>query len=145
MMTKNVKTIIFFINMRILAKLSVGQLLLLLCLPTLISCTARREETPVIPPITSPLSREYIGFGVVTVSYTHVTSDPTNLGISLGYLRRGSMVRILRRQTINTSGSFISWVLIEENEQDWGWLREDVLTVYPSERQARTASELMIR
>ena len=145
MMTKNVKTIIFFINMRILSKLSVGQLPLLLFLFFLSACVARKDETPVIPPVTAPLSKEYIGFGVVNVSYTHVISDPANLDLSLGYLRRGSMVRIIRRQTVNTSGGFVSWVLIERNQQEWGWLREDVITIYSNERQAMTASEAMSR
>jgi len=124
-------------------KHKIGQLSLLFCLLTLCSCNAGKEETPIIPPLTSPLSRDYIGFGVITASFTHMTSDPADDSISLGYLRRGSLVRILRRQTIRTGGSFIPWVLIEGNQQ--GWLKEDVMEIYESEGQAKTAAESMSR
>jgi len=103
----------------------------------------KKEESPVIPPVTSPLSRDYIGYGVITASFTHITSDPVENSTSLGYLRRGSVIRIIRRQSINTSGNFISWVLTDGHQ--YGWLREDVMDIYENESQANTASENMIR
>ncbi|MCL2243730.1 MAG: hypothetical protein FWC03_04590 [Treponema sp.] len=109
----------------------------------LCSCNAGKEETPIIPPLTSPLSRDYIGFGVITASFTHVTAEPADDSVSMGYLRRGSVVRVLRRQAIRTGGSFVSWVLIEGNQQ--GWLKEEVLDIYESEGQAKTAAESMSR
>jgi hypothetical protein len=130
--------------MRIATKRRLGQLIILLSLTALCACGAKREETPVIPPVTSPLSRDYIGFGVITSSFTHVTADPSENGVSQGYLRRGSLVRILRRQTIRTGDGFASWVLIEGGNQQ-GWLKEDALDIYENESQARTASESMTK
>ena len=124
-------------------KHKISQLSLFICLLILFSCNAGKEESPVIPPLTSPLSRDYIGFGVITASFTHVTSEPADNSVSLGYLRRGSLVRVLRRQSIRSAGSFISWVLIEGNQQ--GWLKEEVMNIYESEGQARTAAESMSR
>jgi len=129
--------------MRITLKHALGQLSLLLCVSALYACAANKEESPVIPPVTSPLSRDYIGFGVIKDSFTHVMLDPAEDSLSTGYLRRGSLVRVLRRQTVRTQSSFVSWVLIEEDEQ--GWLKEDVMDIYDSESQARTAAESMIR
>ena len=121
-----------FINMRITVKQSLGQLSFLLIIPALIlfllfSCDSKKEEIQVIPPITSPLSREYIGFGVITESFTHVTADPSQDSPSIGYLRRGSRVRIIRRQIIKTQDGFISWVLTDSQQQ--GWLKEDVMDI----------------
>jgi len=59
--------------------------------------------------------------------------------VSLGYLRRGSLVRVIERRTITGAGKPRSWVLTEGPPQ--GWLREDVMDIYASESQAKTASE----
>lgn len=118
-----------------------GQLCLLLFAAFLFSCSSNRDEGPVIPPVTSPLSRDYIGFGVITTSFTHVNEDPAENSRSLGYLRRGSLVRIIRRQVIKTQEGFVSWVLTDGNHQ--GWLKEEVMDIYNNESQARTASESM--
>jgi hypothetical protein len=142
-MTKIVKAVIFFIDMRITVNHRIGQLLLMLFLVPLCACTGRNAENPVIPPLTSPLSRDYIGFGVVTASFTHITADPAENSPSLGYLRRGSLVRIVRRQTVRTGNIFTSWVLIEGNQR--GWLKEEVMDIYANESQARTASESLNR
>jgi hypothetical protein len=128
--------------MRIAVKYTFGQLFLLLCLSVLCACGTKKEESPVIPPVTSPLSREYIGFGVIKASFTHVTADPGEDSSSLGYLRRGSLVRVLRRQAVKSGGGFGSWVLIDGNQQQ-GWLKEEFLDIYDSESRARTASESM--
>jgi hypothetical protein len=127
--------------MRIAVKYRFGQLCLLFFLAVLCSCAGRRADGPIIPPETSPLSREYIGFGVITSSFTHITADPAVDSPSLGYLRRGSLVQIIRRQTVRTGSSFESWVLIDGNQQ--GWLREEAMDIYSTENQARTASESM--
>ena len=115
----------------------------LLCFFYLYGCTARGEETPVIPPVTSPLSSEYIGFGVIKDSFTHITADPLEDSLSYGYLRRGSLVKIVSRQVIGTTGNFVSWVLVDGPPD--GWLKEEVMDIYSSEGQARTASESMSR
>ncbi|MDR2596229.1 MAG: hypothetical protein LBC76_02800 [Treponema sp.] len=129
--------------MRITAKNIFGQLLLFFFITSLCSCLLKKEENPVIPPETSPLSQDYIGYGVITNSFTHITADPSEESPSLGYLRRGSLVRIIRRQSVKTVNGFISWVLIEDSQ--YGWLKEEAMDIYSSENQAKTASESMTR
>jgi len=121
------------------------------------SCKANREEKPVIPPVTSPLTRDYIGFGVITSSFTHITEDPAEDSRSLGYLRRGSLVRIIRRQVIKTQDVYVSWVLTDGKQDGFdddksaaqlpvqGWLKEDVMEIYDNESKARTASESILK
>ncbi|MDR3147895.1 MAG: hypothetical protein LBU00_05900 [Treponema sp.] len=89
-----------------------------------------------------PLSREEIGYGVVTASYTHIVDKPNSQGLSLGYLRRGSVVRVLERRASGQS-SPESWVLVEaqQGRDSPGWLPEPVIDLYSTEAQARTASE----
>jgi hypothetical protein len=140
MMTKTDKTVIFFINMRLTFNSALGQAFLFFCLLALCACAAKKEETPVVPPVTAPLSRDYIGFGVITASYTHVTEEPGDDSISLGYLRRGSLVRVLRRQVVRTGDNSVTWVLTEGNQQ--GWLKEEVMEIYDNESQAKTAANL---
>lgn len=109
----------------------------------LLSCNGKKDESPVIPPETPPLSREMIGFGVVNVSYTHVTAEPLDGSASPGYLRRGAVVKILERKMVKDRAAVESWVLAEGIYQ--GWLREAVVDIYDSEAQAFTASESMNR
>jgi hypothetical protein len=112
------------------------------------ACTGRREEAPVIPPVTSVLTRQYIGFGVINASFTHVTAEPADGSLPLGYLRRGTLVQIIRRQILRTNTGFSTWVFIEGSQYtrgERGWLREDVMSIFESENRARTASELIAR
>jgi len=143
MMTKTFKEVIFLIDMRIPVKHTLSQLLVLFAFSLLCACGAKKEEIPVIPPVTSPLSRDYIGFGVITSSFTHITAEPAQNNQSIGYLRRGSLVRIISRRAVKTEDGFVSWVFTDGNPQ--GWLREDVMIIYESESQAKTASESMIK
>jgi hypothetical protein len=134
--------------MRITAKRTFGQLFLLLGLFALCECTAKKDENSVVPPPTSPLSGVYVGFGVITASFTHVMAEPDENSSSLGYLRRGSLVRILKRQLVKTGDNFVSWVLTEENQGEpavnepvvRGWLKEEVMEIYDSESRAKTAA-----
>lgn len=116
-----------------------------LALFIMVSCSVKKEESPALPPLTSPLSQPYIGFGVVNVSYTRIVAVPgeehADEHSSGGYLRRGSVVRILRRQTLKTQEKSESWVLVEGPTA--GWLRETLLDIYASEAQAMTGSEAM--
>jgi len=126
-----------------------------LTLVFLIACNGKKEETPVIPPLTSPLSQSFIGYGVVNVSYTRVTAQPeedvsvgegaaaNSATASPGYLRRGSVVRILQRRLVKNQEKLDPWVLVEGSST--GWLRESLVDIYDSEPQARTASESMGR
>ena len=113
----------------------------------LTACEVKKEETPVIPPLTSPLSQSFIGYGVVNVSYTRVTARPEedNSGddASPGYLRRGSVVCILQRRMVKNQNRNESWVLVEGSST--GWLKEALVDIYDNESQAVTASESMGR
>ena len=115
------------------------------------ACDRKKDETPVIPPLTSPLSQTFIGFGVVNVSYTRVAAQPEEDNFaedsaenaSPGYLRRGSVVRILQRRLVKSQEKPESWVLV--NGSCTGWLKESLVDIYDTESQARTASESMGR
>ena len=110
-----------------------------------ISCARSTEGAPVIPPLTNPLSRDCIGFGVVNVSYTHVIDQPRQGAASLGYLRRGSVVRIVERHYVINQGNRETWVLAEEEREEpaRGWLPEAVMNVYDNYAKARTASKFI--
>jgi hypothetical protein len=107
-------------------------LVLLFC-----SCGGSRDN--IAPPVTSPLSRSLIGYGVVTISYINVVDEP-NLagGVSLGILRKGTVVPVLERRQINVRGKLESWILVEGYYR--GWLREEVLEIFENEAQAKTAA-----
>ena len=117
-------------------------------------CSRSQDEVPVTPPATHPLVREYIGYGVVNVSFTHLLNEPDASGVSLGYLRRGTVVRIIERKPVINRGVSESWVLAEENSQgalnapaqgssSRGWLQETTLDVFDNESRANTASKSM--
>jgi len=139
--------------MRVRYSALTNQLLFLLLLSVvfaiaLASCRRGSEELPVVPPVTHPLSREYIGFGVVNVSFTHLLDESSSAGVSLGYLRRGTVVRIIERRHIINRGSEETWVFVEGNYQGQGsvssgWLPETALLIYDSESRANTASRTM--
>jgi mannose-6-phosphate isomerase-like protein (cupin superfamily) len=96
-----------------------------------------------IPPPTPPLSRPFIGYGVIDVSYTHVVAEPNQAGFSLGYLRKGSVVEVLERRQVTHGGIVESWVFVSGIYQ--GWLKEDVIQVYDNPAQAQTASASMTK
>jgi hypothetical protein len=168
MMTKTIKAVIFFINMSIEPTGPGGQvswfgvtaafLVLFLLGLCAVSCQGNKEEIAVIPPPTPPLSRAVIGFGVINVSYTYITAEPADGGVSPGYLRRGSLVRVIERRTVknnanvNANGAGAaagavsgaeSWVLVDGAYR--GWLREALVDIYDNENRALTAAESMSR
>ena len=103
-----------------------------------------------MPPETRPLAREFIGFGVINVSFAHLLDEPGAGGVSLGYLRQGMVVRILERRRIINRGNAELWVLVEGNYQSpgsisRGWLQEAIMEIYDSESRANTASRAIIR
>jgi hypothetical protein len=133
--------------MRITVKHVNSQLLLCVCAALLTvlyaaACSGKKDDNPVIPPETSPLSRDYIGFGVVSASFTHIVAAPEENSNSIGYLRRGSLVRVMKRQAVKTGTRFVSWILIDGDPQGapQGWLKEEVMDIYENESQAKTAS-----
>jgi hypothetical protein len=85
-----------------------------------------------------------VGYGVINVSYTHVVDQPSANAVSLGYLRQGSIVRIMERRSIADShGVAESWVFVDGNYR--GWLQEAVVNVYDNEAQAKTAGESLTK
>lgn len=117
-----------------------GALILLLAL-FLGSCDRKNEDILIIPPATPPLSRQVIGYGVINVSYTHVVDNPEPSAPSLGYLRRGSIVKVIERRSVTNQGNVESWILVEGNFR--GWLTATVVDIYDNESQARTAAGSM--
>ena len=103
-----------------------------------------------MPPVTFPLTREYIGFGVVNSTFTHILSEPGPGGVSHGYIRRGTVVRIIERRQVNTRPLPELWVLTEVDFQgsgaiSRGWLEEAAVEIFDSEDKASTASKTMIQ
>jgi hypothetical protein len=88
-----------------------------------------------------------IGYGVIDASYTLLMDKPEQGGVSLGYLRRGALVKVIERRSVNDRESTESWVLVEGSEENpvEGWIRESVADIYENEYKAKTASELMSR
>jgi len=112
------------------------------------SCNRSSEEQPVLPPTTHPLAREYIGYGVVNVSFANLLNENDPKAVSQGYIRRGTILRIIERAQTNNNGKIESWVLGESNYQasgavSRGWLQESALLIFDNESQAITASKTM--
>jgi len=107
---------------------------------SLICCNLRKEEKPVSPPLTFPLSQSYIGYGVINVSYTRISAGIEENSPSAGYLRQGSVVRIIERRLVKSEGKTEAWVLVEGTSK--GWLKETLIDIYGNESQAVTASKI---
>jgi len=136
-------------------------LFLILVFPLFSACRRASQDVFVIPPATHPLTRHYIGYGVVNVSFTHLMSEPGPGGVSRGHLRRGTVLRVLERQHITGQGGARSWVLVEPvsefvgsgsppegNYQSppvppRGWLAEVTVEIFDRESRAITASRAM--
>jgi hypothetical protein len=106
---------------------------------SLSACNLKKEEKPVSPPLTFPLSQSSIGYGVINVSYTRLSAGIEESGSSAGYLRQGSVVRIIERRLVKTEGKTEVWVLVEGTAK--GWLKETLMDIYGNESQAVTASK----
>ena len=135
--------------MRLRVLNSYNQGLLLLLPLFLLFCCRNKEESPVIPPPTNPLTREFIGYGVVSSPFAHVMNEHRQDGTALAYLRRGSLVKIIERRNIRNRGISEIWVLVDAQYFAvpegiiQGWLRENTLSVFDNELKAQTAAETM--
>jgi hypothetical protein len=101
------------------------------------ACSPTEHSIP-DPPPTLPLSRPVIGYGVVNVSYTRIMSEPGPNGVSLGYVREKTVLRILERKLVQDDENPGYWVRIERDYS--GWLPEKVVDIYDTEEKANTAS-----
>ena len=119
----------------------------LLLFPLLfLSCSRVSNHSPVIPPPTNPLIREFIGYGVVSVSFAQVLDEPRQDGATLTILRRSSLVRIIERRILRNRGLSEVWVLVEAQGSEGkveGWLGESSINVFNTEVQASTAAGAM--
>jgi hypothetical protein len=120
-----------------------GHLVVLTAFLFLGACSRPPEELSLSLPATPPVSRSVIGYGVISSSYTHVQSEPDPGSVSLGYLRRGSMVEILERRIISVRGTSEPWIRVNGTYR--GWIKEEGVLFYRNEAQARTASESLSR
>jgi hypothetical protein len=107
----------------------------------ILGCGGSGGEKPIVLPASPLLSRDSIGYGVIISSYTHVLDQPQSSAPSQGYVRRGSIVRILERQLVRENGGSIAWVLVEGDYR--GWLEESNIQIYDNESQAKTAAGLL--
>jgi hypothetical protein len=125
-----------------------GQAILISIVLAFLSCSPDFPGTKtgginVVPPPTPTLARPVLGYGVISVSYTHVTAEPSQAGLSLGFFRRGSIVEVIERRSINHGEFAESWVFVEGTYR--GWLREDVIRIYDNEARAKTAAESLAK
>jgi hypothetical protein len=123
----------------------------------LFSCERASEEAPSpLPPPTHPLIRDFIGYGVVNTSFTHIMDEPGQEGLSRGYFRKGALVKIIERRAVASRGNIEFWVFIDGTNQGTsepdtsepgpgGWLNESAVDIYDNKAKALTASESMIR
>ena len=105
------------------------------------ACTGRRNETLVLPPETAPLSQTYIGYGVINVLYTRLSTETVADSPASGHARMGTVVSIQERRSVRIGGRIESWLLVEGESR--GWILEELVDVYANVSQARTASEAM--
>jgi hypothetical protein len=105
----------------------------------LVSCKRSLPEDEIILPVTPPLSRSVIGYGVVNANYTRIMDKLGEGGNSIGFLRKGSIVEILERRPVIKGEKAETWVLASGSYT--GWLKENEMQVYPSKAQALTASQ----
>jgi hypothetical protein len=136
--------------MRIGFQLRRGQVLLILALFFAVSCGRQNEDVRLEPPPTDPLLREFIGYGVINISFVHIAGEPRENSVSQGYLRKGSLVKIIERRSVNNRRNVELWLSIFASGQASpdggfsGWIRESDVDIYDNESRARTASEAMI-
>jgi len=107
------------------------------------ACTGRRNEAPVLPPETSPLSQSYVGYGVINVLHTRLSAEAAADAHASGHERMGTVVSIHERRLVRTDERTDSWLLVQGESR--GWILEELVDVYANESQARTASEAMRR
>jgi hypothetical protein len=116
---------------------------LLLCL-LLSSCGKAPPENAIVLPETPPLSRAFIGYGVINANYTHIFSKIGDESSTLGFLRKGAIVEVLERRSVAEGNTVEYWVFAAAENYS-GWLRESGLRVYASSAQALTAAKNMSR
>jgi hypothetical protein len=101
-------------------------------------CWGCSPKLTAVPPAAPPLSREILGYGVVTASYTKVLDEPDAGSVVLGYVREKTILKVLERRLIKEGDTFAGWVLIDGGYR--GWLPESAIAIYDNEGKAETAA-----
>lgn len=102
-----------------------------------VSCNRRApeplafEETPVIS--------GGLGWAVVSIAYARLLSEPDAKAADAGTARRGDIARIAARERFFRGGSAEVWYRLELGPAT-GWLRNDAVSVYRNEAEARKAA-----
>jgi hypothetical protein len=113
------------------------------------ACNRNRNEYDIELPLTPPLTRSAIGYGVISASYIHILETRGEGGASLGILRKGTIVKILERRPLVKGGIRETWLLASVpnalGENYSGWLRENELRIYESLAQAQTAAGKLLQ
>jgi hypothetical protein len=137
--------------MRVRFTLCRRQVAFFLVLLLFTACIRNEEEIIVVPPLTNPLDRNFIGYGVINDSFVRLTDEPRRDGVSLGYIRRGALIKIIERRLITNRGYSEIWIRAEAEYSGGvggkveGWLPEDSAEIYDNESRAFTASRTMTK
>ncbi|GAB6392945.1 MAG: hypothetical protein MdMp014T_2318 [Treponematales bacterium] len=130
----------------------------------LLACSCRDKggaKEVFAPPSTSPLSSDCVGYGVVTIAFIETAALPAESGggEAHGRLRRGDVVKVTERRVFRDDAPEVTpgfslpaegglWVCVEAAAGDGedgpdasGWLPAQIVDIYGSEAQARTASK----
>jgi len=109
----------------------------------------------VTPPLTWPLDRSRIGYGVVNTNYTHLLDAPFSGASTLGFLRQGAVVEVLERRRVRAeaaaagtgAAAWETWALVRGTGQQntaEGWLPEAAMRLYDRlERAENVAKEAL--
>jgi len=109
------------------------------------NCNRAEPEAPPMPPVSHPLSRQFIGYGVITASFAHLFTESGGTDASLGYLRRGTIVNIVERRQLLNRETLEVWLLTEESDPvsgnpSRGWISGSMLAMFDNKAQAATAA-----
>jgi hypothetical protein len=118
------------------------------------SCSRNRNDSEIVLPVTPPLTRQAIGYGVINSSYIHILESRGEGNVSLGILRKGTIVKIIeRRPLVIKGGTREMWLLASAPESQGenfaenvsGWMPEHDLRIYESLSQAETAAGRLLQ
>jgi hypothetical protein len=91
------------------------------------------------PPLTNPLNRTVLGYGVAANSFTPLVAEPgAETKGSSGYIRQGDIVEVTERRNLGDKGI---WLKVRKNGgASSGWVPEKYMEVYDNKTQAETAA-----
>jgi len=97
-------------------------------LGTNVSCFLSNPAKELHPPPTFPLSRTVLGYVVITDSFTQLLDRPGSEGVSLGVLRKGTILPVLERRMVQDNNQAERWIFVSAAEK--GWVRESAGQVF---------------